>query len=306
MRSGVLAGTFTLLIGSACVPSTDEAERVFDESSPMAAIQAEGTLVVAVPPDSPPFAFTADSSDPQGFVVDLAQHLADDLGVEAEFVQAPSERMAELVAGDERREIGDQEADVAFPLTTITNQIYKVETGVLGFDVTTPYFVSHQRLLVAAGSGIDDVDDLAGLRVCSFVDPEVGVEVERLQPDAEVLEVSSSKECAVALDKGTADAAVADEVDFLTMLAALERRGGASGFEIVGEQATTQGYSPYVVRGMAAFASSVFNEVKDDGRWLEAYEEWIAPLAGTDEVEAPPLTLEEAAVFYPDVTPPPE
>lgn len=306
MRTAVIAGACVVLMAPGCVPSTTEAERTFGENSPMTAIQAEGRLVVAVPPDSAPFAFTDEAGDPQGFVVDLARYLADALGVEAEFIEAPSEEMGRLVGGDEPREIGDQQADLAFPLTTITNQTYKADAGTLGFDVTTPYFVSHQRLLVPAGSPIEDVDDLAGKTVCSFIDPEVGVPLEKLQPEAEVLDVSSPVECAVALDKETVDAAAADEVDLLAVLHALEKRSGASGFHIVGDQATTQGYSPYVVRGMAAFASTVFNDVKDDGRWLEAYERWMTPLAGTTEVEAPPLTLEEAAALYPEVTTPPE
>jgi polar amino acid transport system substrate-binding protein len=212
--------------------------------------------------------------------------------------------MESLVAGDERREIGDETAHLAFPLTTITNQIYKIRSGTVGFDVTTPYFVAHQRLLVPVSSDIEDVDDLGGRKVCSLVDPEVGVPVEELAPDAEVYDVSTTTECAVALKKGTVDAAVADEVLLLGVLSELDERDDASNYEIVGEQTTTQGYSPLVVRGMAAFASDVLNDVKDDGRWAEAHAEWIAPLTG-DEAIAADLTLEEAAALYPEVTPPP-
>lgn len=300
----VVACFGVLLVSGACVPSTAEVERTFGENSPMAAIQAEGTLVVAVPPDSPPFAFSEGAGEPTGFLVDLATHLAADLDVEIEYVEAPSEEMASLVAGDERREIGDEDAHLAFPLTTITNQTYKIRSGSLGFDVTTPFFVAHQRLLVPTDSDIEGVEDLAGTKVCSLVDPEVGIPVEELAPAAEVFEVSTTTECAVALRKGTVDAATADEVVLLGILSDLDERDEASNYEIVGEQTTTQGFSPYVVRGMAAFASDVFNDVKDDGRWAEAYEKWITPLTG-DEAIAADLTLEEAAAIYPDVTPPP-
>src|SRR3712207_2744280 len=94
----VAAGCALLVIAGACVPSTAEVERTFGENSPMAAIQADGTLVVAVPPDSPPFAFSEAAGEPTGFLVDLATHLAADLDVEVDYVEAPSEEMVSLVA----------------------------------------------------------------------------------------------------------------------------------------------------------------------------------------------------------------
>ncbi len=302
-KTRVLTCGCALLLTSACVPSTGEADKEFGENSPMAAIQAEGELVVAIPPDSAPFASTDASGEPQGFVVDLAEYLATELEVDAEFIEASPEEMPSLVAGSDPREIGDEEADLAFPLTTITNQIYKADAGATGFDVTTPYFVAHQRILVPSDSEVEDVDDLEGKVVCSLVDPEVGVAVEELQPEAEVEEASTPRECADALEANDVDAAVADEVMLLRTLAELEKKT-PDGYVIVGEQTTTQGYAPYVVRGMDAFASDVFNDVKDDGRWLESYDSWIAELTGDEEPEPPALTLEEAAALYPEVVPP--
>lgn len=303
-RTKILACALALAF-AACVPATSEEEE-FGENSPMAAIQAEGTMVIAVPPDSPPFSSGGADGDPQGFVVDLGRHLAEALDVEAAFVEAPSDEMARLVAGDDDREIGDEQAHAAFPLTTITNQIYKVESRTMGYDATTPFFVAHQRLLVPQASTIETVEDLSGRSVCSLVDPELGVPIEDLEPGAEVEEASVPRDCAAVLRKGDADAVAGDEVDLLAVLADLEDAEPGGSYEIVGEQTTTQGYSPYVVRGMAGFASDVFTDVKADGRWSAAYDKWIAPLSGVEDVDPPALTLEEAAAMYPDITFPDE
>ena len=265
----------------------------------MAAIQAAGELVVAVPPDSPPFAYSEGETGPQGFLVQLAGHIADELEVEARYIEAPPEDMAGLVAGDDPSEIGDEEVDVAFPLTTITFEIYREASLEQGFDVTTPYFVGHQRLLVPEGPSIESTDDLAGKRVCSFIDPAFGVPLEAIQPAAEVQEATSPEECGRALSDKAVDAAVATEVDLLVMLAVLDEEGSADQFEIVGDQLATQGYAPYVVKGMASFTSGVLTEVKEDGRWSEAYASWIGDLSGVTNPEPPELTLEEAAALFP-------
>lgn len=264
----------------------------------MAAIQAEGTIVIAVPADAPPLAFSENGGEPQGFLVDLGGELAETLEVEVEYMSTTSEEMYKLVSGADRRLVGDQEADVAFPLLPITEKTYKVTSRELGFDVTTPYFVGHQRLLVPSGSAVEVADDLAGASVCSLIDPITGLDLDKAVDDLEVFDVGTPEECAIALRKGTVDAATGADLDLVRILAELAARD-ATGFEIVGEQLTTQGYAPVVVRGMAGFASAVLNDVKSDGRWLDAYNEWIAALTGVEEAEPPGLTLEEAAALFP-------
>ena len=304
-RTKVFGCALALVLTAACVPAASEEEE-FGENSPMLAIQREGTMVIAVPPDSPPFSFTGESGEPEGFLVDLGREVADALEVEAEFIEAPSEEMADLVAGDDPKEIGDEEAHVAFPLITVTNQIYKVDSRLAGHDLSTPFFVAHQRLLVPEGSTVERVDDLAGKSVCSLVDTELGIPIEELQPEAEVQDATSTSQCADALRKGDVDAVAGVEVDLITLLDELRQRDAGAAYEIVGAEITTQGYAPYVVRGMSAFASDVFTEVKEEGRWTSAYNEWIAPLTGEEVEEPPGLTLEEAAAMYPEMVFPDE
>ena len=300
-KVGVLY-TLALLLG-ACVPeATDKVE--FGENSPMAAIQAEGTLIVALPVDAAPFSYSNASGEPKGMLIELGTHFADALGVDPEFVLVGSEHMARMVAGDDpdRRIIGDEDAHVAFPLYPVDEALYKQRSREMGFDVTTPYFLGHQRLLVPQESSIENSEGLGGMKVCALIDPLTGIPLEKLQPEAEVTTAGTHVECSTALLEGKVDAAVASETDLLIMLAQIEAEESASSFRLTGEQATTQGYAPLVVKGMSAYASDIFIDMREDGRWVEAYNKWIAPLTGEEVSEPPGITLEEAAALYPMVS----
>ena len=50
---------------------------------------------------------------------------------------------------------------------------------------------------------------------------------------------------------------------------------------------------------MRSFVNTVLTDLKSDGRWLNYYEEWLAPVAGRTDVNAPDLSLEEAATLWP-------
>lgn len=292
------------LAATACVPSAEEVEE-FGENSPMFAIQEAGELVVAVPEDAPPFS-SGEETSPEGFVVDLATDLAEALEVEVRYVEAESEEMIDLVAGPDPAEIGDEEAHIAFPLTTVTYETFRDVSRQQGFGLTTPFFTGHQRLLVPAGSDIESTEDLSGKTVCSLVDPQVGLPLDEVAPEAEGGDATTIEECARALAEEKIDAVMGSEVDLLQVRAEIQRlidkdNEGPAGrpfFEIVGDDLTTQGYVPYVVRGLSAFSSDIFSEAQDDGRWTAAYETWIRPLSG--ETTAPPdLTLQELAALYP-------
>ena len=283
---------------AACVPSSDDVE--FGENSPMFAIQGEGSMVIALPPDAAPFAFEGEAGDPQGFLVELGNHFADALEVDVEYVFLPSTDMGDAVGGDDpdRKIIGDETAHVAFPLFRVTEELYKQTSREHGYDVTTPFFIGHQRMLVPEMSAIEGPGDLAGKRVCESVDGIAGIPLSKLEPDAEVTTAEDPSECGRQLQRGKADAVVADDLELLQILAAFGE-DEAGDYRLTGDQMTTQGYSPFVVRGMAPFASDVFNDMRDDGRWVEAYNEWVAPLSGEEATEPPSLTLEEAAALFP-------
>ncbi len=278
-----------------CVPA--EGEDDFGENSPMAAIQAAGVLRVAVPAGRPPFA-AGEAPEVEGFSVDLARAVADDLGVDLSVATLEVEEMREAVAGGDPTEFGDGRVDIAFTFEPLTQELFKVTSVQEGFEVTTPYYVAHQRLLVPAGSGLEQVDDLGGRRVCSLLDPVAGVSLVTLEATVETLGAAAPGDCAEALAGEEADAATALDDALATVAALLRQEGAALDVSIVGDQLSTVGYPVLVDQGMAGYVSSLLNEIEEAGTWTEAYERWVEPLAG--EPAAPPgITLEDAAALYP-------
>ena len=168
-------------------------------------------------------------------------------------------------------------------------------------SLTTPYYVAHQRLLVPTASGVDGVEDLAGETVCASIDPEVQVDLEDLDPSIEVVDASSWQRCVQMLMRGTAAAATASDVVLMTMRRTLEGFSGES-YAIVGDQLNTEAYAAVVrpeATGMVGFLNGVLSDTFEDGRWVEAYDETVAPLGDGSEPVPPELNLAQAATLFP-------
>jgi glutamate transport system substrate-binding protein len=275
-----------LLAMGACLPEVVDDDTVPNfnpDNTILGVIQDEGVLRIAVEDDMAPWSDFGTAGDPEGFTVELGRLVADSLGVEPEFVVATPEEMDRM--------LDDGEIDVGFPLEPIT------EERVRSHAYADPYWVGHQRLLVAEGSDVKQVDDLAGTTVCSVVEEETGAPVEELVPDlAGLIAGQGSLGCVEALRSGDADAVAGTD---LLLIAHLEALG--HGYEIVGDQLTTVGYGPSVgveLGGFTSFIDSVFSEADREGVWRNYYDEWIAPLTGR-EMEFPRMTTEDAAALYP-------
>ena len=133
-----------------CVPPEESNDKVksYSEETIMGQIQARGTLIVGIPTDYPPFAIVEEretgplTSDPEGFVVDIAELIAESLGVEAEYIAAPSDELLELVEVDRNLEpTAETPADIVFPMVPITEEL------VQEYTFTDPYWVGHAREL---------------------------------------------------------------------------------------------------------------------------------------------------------------
>ena len=103
--------------------------------------------------DVPPFGFKNPQTDAvEGFDVDLGQAIADELGVEANFIEAISDnRIPFLVDGT---------ADLILSTMTITTD------RDAEIDFSTPYYIASGRVLVPVDSDITGVEDLPG-RPCA-------------------------------------------------------------------------------------------------------------------------------------------
>lgn len=279
MRASLRLGVLLLaLAAAACVPPVPDNDVFveFDEETTMGEIQAAGELVVALPDDV---------GDPWvDFATPVAEDIADALRVDVVIRSRPNEELLDMVAGGA--------ADIAFPVLTVTEDLVREHA------FSDPIYIGHQRLVVPTGSGVESVGDLEG-EVCSPVDPAIGVELHELKPGLGTLplEPGDALGCVELLDDGLAGSATAPDVLLATILDEL-----GSGFEIVGDQLTTEPLAAVVERGAPAwvdYVNKIITEFDQEGRWAASYEEHLGPLLGGETPDPPNMTLEEAAALFP-------
>ena len=283
MRRPVLLLVLLCAALPGCAPPEPEPfPRRHEPETYLRELQNAGSIRIAVATDAPPLGFAGRSGAPRGFTVALGRMIAEALHVRPEFRLYPSDRLAGLVA------VGG--AEVAFPLAPITEEVVRKQS------VSDPYLVAHQRLLVRASSRIRGVDDLAGARVCAYLAPETGIELDELAPGVAVRASPELVGCGAALARGRVHAVTSD--DFL--LDYLGRRMSASGgprTRLTGEGLNTVGYGARVLDrpGLAQFVSNVFASAEQDGRWQDDYARWLG-----EPPEGPPtMTVWEAAALWP-------
>jgi len=112
----------------------------------------EGTLTVCTNPPYEPFEFEVDGAV-VGLDISIVQEIADDLGVELATIITPFEGIqsgADLDSGN---------CDLVASGITITEE----REGKM--DFSDPYFDADQGLLVPAGSGLDSLETLEGLKI---------------------------------------------------------------------------------------------------------------------------------------------
>ena len=268
---------------SACAPPEPELfPRRHEPDSYLRELQTAGSIRIAVAEDAPPLGYAGRSGRPQGLTVALGRMIAEALHVTPEFHLYPSQRLSGLVA------VGG--ADVAFPLAPITEEVVRKQS------VSDPYLVAHQRLLVELSSAVDHVDELAGSRVCAYVDPSTAVDIEELAPGVSVTASDDLAGCGARLATGRVEAVTADDF-LLDHLGERLRASGGPPTRLTGERLSTVGYGARVVDrpGLAQFVSDVFAAAEQDGRWQDAYARWVG-----DPPEQPPtMTVWEAAALWP-------
>lgn len=285
-----------MITAVACVPQEDEnAIPRFERDTAMGAIQASGVIKIGVPANAPPLSYRdGRSKNLQGFTVELGGLVARALGVKAQFIELGARtpwsatRIASLL---------EEEADLVFPLKPIT------ERAVRQNSFTDPYYVAHQRLLVSSDSPIDDVGDLDGTRVCSYISPATELSLDRLTPGVSLIPVAMPQRCASLLARDKADAATAADLFLIGMRFLLAKSGrGENEFVIAGDSLTTEGYGAVVdtdLPGLGRFFNTVLAEAKEDGRWTRAYNRWVAPYTNDPYDQPPTLSLQEAAALFP-------
>lgn len=149
---------------ASCVPpeeSNDKVKAYDPEQNVMGQIQERGVMRIGLPSDFPPFAIV-EEGEPDGFLIDLSELIAQALGVEPQFIPAPSDELLEMVSWEAPENPEDPPpetgADVVFPMVPITERLVRKHT------FADPYWVGHTREIVEgdqAGMRGPDVELLA-------------------------------------------------------------------------------------------------------------------------------------------------
>ncbi len=277
--------TVALLGGCVAAPEAAE-ERVpsFSADSLLGAIQEEGELVAAIPASAPPLSIASRDGAPRGLAVEVGRWIAEGLGVEASFVMAPEDDVVGMVA--------DGRADIAFPSAPITSAVLREIT------FSNPYYLGHQRLLVAQGSPVRDVYDLAGEKVCSVPAP-TEVPLDSIVPTVEVVEAVTAGDCARSVKRGEVAAGTASDLALMGVVSKTE------GLEITGDQLNTQGYGVVLASGASSaadFVDRLLAQARAEDLYLDWYARWVGPYIADPLPDAPKLSAEEAATLFPEET----
>ncbi len=146
LRRRFLLGTLSLLLGSSLFAPVFAADLLEE-------VKANGSLKVGLEGTYPPFNFQDENGQLTGFEVDLANALAEELGVKAEF--QPTKWDGILAALESKR------------LDVVINQVTISEERKQKYDFSTPYTLSGIQALTrkADADSIKSAADLAGKKV---------------------------------------------------------------------------------------------------------------------------------------------
>ena len=278
------------LVGAACGEDAEEPTapagggeeqtevEEFPADTTMGKIQEKGELVAGVKYDVPPFGFkNPDTGEIEGFDIDIAQEIADRLGVELNAKEAISDNRIPFLQ--------DGEVDIIASTMTITTD------RDAEIDFSEPYFIAHGRILVPNDSDIQGVEDLGGKRVCTAIGSTYESTLKEQAPDAKLELVDSYSECFELIQNGAVDAVSTDDVILTGMIIQDDS------LKLVGDELTEEPYGIGVPEGdteMAEFINGVLDEIFESGRWTEIYDEWVGQYTGTEGEQPPTKTLEEA------------
>lgn len=237
------------------------------------------TLTVGIKFDQPGLGLQTPDNKYEGFDVDVATYIADELGVSPENIDwkeaQSSERETLLKNGD---------VDFIVASYSITDE-RKKEVIFAG-----PYFIAHQDLLVRAGENVSETDDINDLKLCSVTGSTSAQQVrDDFAPDADLQQLGGYSECLTGLENEVVDALTTDDTILAGFAAQPEHEGK---FELSGLQLSDEHYGVGVPKDETELRDDIntaLEKMVEDGSWKEAVETHFGP-AGYTAGDAPEIT----------------
>lgn len=245
-----------------------------DDQSSFALVE-EGKLTVASDLATPPFEYTTDDGQPQGFTYELMGMIAEELGLELNYLPA-------------------QKFDSIIPMT---KQAVKTDVGACNItinderleevDFTDPYMDSNQGIATVKGSGYDTVESLnvAGVRIAvqSGTTSEQWA-IEHL-PNAQTVNFDDWTAAFTAVMSDQCQGVVCDLPVEQWMVS-----NSFTSMQIIEEVPTGEQFGIAVSKDnpeLTAAINEALAAIRADGRYAELYETWfgVPPTSSGDTTD---------------------
>ncbi len=228
----------------------------------LTAIQNSGTLTMMTATGFPPYEYIGEDGKPAGIDIDLAQLVADHLGVKLEVLDMDFNLLVDSLKSGKGQMIA-----AGMSIT---------EERAAQIDFSVPYAQDGQCLMVPVGSTVSTVEDLEGLTVVvqeATTGHILATETLGLEP----LAFKNAVDCASTIMGGRADAAILDRTTILTLVS-----GNPDELMLAGEPLTEEEYVLGIAKGNEDF-QAIVNEVLqaaiDNGTLDELMQKHLAILA---------------------------
>ncbi len=252
-------------------PAEEMAE--FPEGSTMAELAEAGSITVGTKFDQPLFGLVGPDGVPQGFDVEIAKIIADELGIPEDGIE-----WVETISANRESFIESDQVDIVVATYTI-NDDRKQRISFAG-----PYYEAGQSILtLTENEDIQGPEDLAGKKVCTVSGSTPEKNLLENYPEAEVVPFGTYAECIDPLRNGQVDAVSTDNV-ILAGFAA-----DNDDLEVRGEPFTQEPYGIGLAKDDTDFRmwiNDVLEAAYEDGRWTEAWESTAGSVLPTPEPPA--------------------
>lgn len=259
----VLIFTVLIIVSSACGPA--EAESTYDK------VMEAGVVRVGTRNDNPPLSFIDDNGNWVGFDVDLANALADEMGLEIELV---------VVDGTTRISfLQEDRIDMSVASMNHTRQ----RDNAVDFSIT--YFWDNQSFLIRRGE-YSSIDELMGQTVAANAGSSAIPSWQEYSaanggPEPEFVEFTDKVAAVQALRDGAVEGYTEDNITLLVLAA------GDPDLELLPGGHNPVQFGIGVPVNDSAWRDQVnysLQELWKDGRFQAIYEKWFGPGA---EIERP-------------------
>jgi len=229
-------------------------------------IKDAGTVIIGVFSDKAPFGYVDDAGEYQGYDVEFAKRLVEDLGVDVEYVATdPANRVPFLESN---------KVDIILANFTVTDE--RAEK----VDFTLPYMKVQLGVVSPESALIEDVADLAGKKLIVVKGTTAETFFEAEYPEVELQKYDQYADAYNALLDGRGDAFSTDNTEVLAW--AKQNKGFAVGIDALGNEDTIAGAVAKGNTTLLEFIDSEIATLGEENFFHTDYEKTLEPVYGTD------------------------